>query len=357
MATTSVLNELYYDEKHPAAFSGAKKLHKYAKEILPSIKLGEVKDWLSGEITYTLHKQARRKFERNPIHVRSIDEQWQADLTFLKEFESVNNGYRYILTVIDCFSKYAWAKALKTKTSAEVQRAFESIFQERKPVMIQTDKGREFESVMIKKFFKKNNVIHFTSNSPEIKCAIVERFNRTLKGKMFKLFTSTGRRRWITKLPDLIHAYNNSIHRSTNYRPVEVSFENQHHVYKNLYKEPIIGKPKLKEGDTVRQRYIYDKFDRGFYPNWTDTTFEVKDHIAGKKPRYKVDDTKRRHYPEELQKINPGLYRIEYVKDVAIRRKRLEYLVKWTGYSDHYNSWIPARDVTPVGRLRSGNAT
>ena len=94
--------------------------------------------------TYTLHKQKRKNFLRNKVLVKNINEQFQADIVDMQMFSKHNNNYKYILTVIDVLSKYAFAKPLKTKSSKDVLKAFENIFKERKPFKLQTDKGKEF---------------------------------------------------------------------------------------------------------------------------------------------------------------------------------------------------------------------
>src|SRR5882757_5791252 len=116
MEIENVLTAIYYDQSNPNSYSTANKLYKAAKENLPSITLKQVKQWLSGQFTYTLHKPVRRTFKRNPIVVESIDQQWEADLVDMQEYKRVNKGFNYILTVIDVMSKYAWIEPLENKT-------------------------------------------------------------------------------------------------------------------------------------------------------------------------------------------------------------------------------------------------
>ncbi len=88
----SLLSKLYYDSSSPAGFSSVVKLFNAAKGEIPDLKLGDVKDWLSGQLTYTLHKPARRRFVRNPIIVEHYNEQWQADLVDMQEFSRTNRN-------------------------------------------------------------------------------------------------------------------------------------------------------------------------------------------------------------------------------------------------------------------------
>ncbi len=99
-----IFNDLYYNLNNPSSFSSVKKLYVASKNNDPNIKLSDVKDWLSKQLTYTLHKDARRRYSRNKILVSDISEQFQADLVDMAHFSSSNRGYKYILTVIDCFS-------------------------------------------------------------------------------------------------------------------------------------------------------------------------------------------------------------------------------------------------------------
>ena len=120
----TLLKSIYYDPRHPASFGGAIALYRAAKAANPYVSLSDIKDWLSSQLTYTLHKPVRRKFLRNKILVTRCDEEWMADLTDFTNESRFNNGYKYVLCVIDVFSKFGWAVPLKNKTPATVVKAF-----------------------------------------------------------------------------------------------------------------------------------------------------------------------------------------------------------------------------------------
>ncbi|GFW61344.1 uncharacterized protein F54H12.2 [Trichonephila clavipes] len=89
---------------------------------------------------YTLHKPVRHKFQRNRVLVSDIDRQFQADLVDMQSLAEFNKGYKYLLTCIDLFSKFAWAVPLKDKFGKKCKVwAIEIIFKERKPKVLQTD--------------------------------------------------------------------------------------------------------------------------------------------------------------------------------------------------------------------------
>src|SRR5882757_742063 len=357
-----VLRKIYYDPKHNASFSSAERLHDSVKD---KFSLEAVKEWLSGELTYTLHKKGRKNFKRNRIIVNHIDEQWEADLVDMKEFATKNNKINFILTVIDCFSKFAFVRALRVKTGAEITKAFKDIFKHRIPSNLRTDKGKEFINGTFQKYLRSEHINFFTSNDTRIKCAIVERFNRTLKGRMFKYFTSRGTRRYVDVLQDFVTAYNNSYHRSIKMRPSDVNRKNEKQVFKNLYKYDSIrdileNKPKkatLKTGDKVRKAYDKKAFDRGFYPNWTDEVYTVEKSIKGdnqivfRLKDYSGNIIEQRFYPEELQKITENLHRIERIIKSRKRKGKKEYFVKWLNYPESYNSWVSDKDVSNVQGL------
>src|SRR5277367_5421641 len=121
------LKEIYYDPSHPASYSGVAKL-----SAASGLSQKAVKAWLRGQATYTLHKAARVRFGSRKYHVRygwiGMDHQWQMDLVDMQAYAADNDGYKYILTVIDMFSRYAWAVAIKSKSPKDVKPAFESIF-------------------------------------------------------------------------------------------------------------------------------------------------------------------------------------------------------------------------------------
>jgi hypothetical protein len=171
------------------------------------LKQKEVKEFLDSVRTYTLHKSIRKKFQTRRVYVNGIDKQWKADLVEMREFSKENDGYNYLLTVIDCFSKYGSAIPIRNKTAEEIIKSFDNIFKERKPLKLQTDKGKEFINKKFKNFLKSNDVDWFSTNS-EFKASIVERFNRTLKTKIWKYFTQIGKRKWINVLDNLVYSYN-----------------------------------------------------------------------------------------------------------------------------------------------------
>ena len=132
------LREIYFNAQHPASFGGAEKLINANPQMNPH----RIKQWLSRQWTYALHKPRKRRFPYRRYMSRGMNGQWQADLVEMQAYSRVNQGYRYILCVVDIFSRFAYARALKSKTGADVAEALESIFAIAKPKYLQTDQGK-----------------------------------------------------------------------------------------------------------------------------------------------------------------------------------------------------------------------
>ncbi|KAK3923621.1 Putative uncharacterized transposon-derived protein [Frankliniella fusca] len=181
---------------------------------------------LRGEDAYTLHKPARRRFPRNVTYSDNIDESWQTDLTDFQSLKKDNDGFSYILCVIDVFSKFAWAVPLKDKSGPSIIKGFQTIFKttDRRPTRLFSDIGKENINKTFQKFLKENNITYIHTHNPDSKCSIVERWQRTIKSKLFKRFTHTEQYRYVDGLLDnIVDAYNHTYHRSIKMRPVDVT--------------------------------------------------------------------------------------------------------------------------------------
>ena len=122
------LSSIYLDPSQPASFGGLDAVYRAVKEKGKSkISRKQVQDWLSQQEVYTLHKPARRHYKRSRVIVPGIDAQFQADLVDVQNLSRYNKGYKYLLTCIDIFSKYAWVVPLKTKQSQELVKASQTI--------------------------------------------------------------------------------------------------------------------------------------------------------------------------------------------------------------------------------------
>ena len=346
------LKRIYYDPKHPAGFASISKLSKVS-----GYSRGKIKKWLEKQPTYTLHRMARKKYPTRKYIAHDVDEQWQADLADVSLISKQNRGYNFILTVIDIFSRYAWARPLRTKSGKEVAAAFRDIFREgRIPKRVQTDQGKEFENREIANLFGEHNIELFSVKSA-YKAAIVERFNRTLKTKLWRYFTMTLKEKWTHVLQDVVESYNKSVHRSIGKKPIDVTHENADELRNDEREEKNVKeKNDIKVGDSVRISKVKSIFAKGYLPNWTEELFTV----VSINRKYSPTTYKLKDYNDEV--IEGSFYRHEIQKATAqtetflveniIRNQRRGNeqwsLVKWKGYPASMNSWVRRRDIVSV---------
>ena len=200
-----------------------------------------------------LYKPKRKNYPRRRIIVNHIDEIFAADLVEMQKFAKLNKGYRYLLTCIDIFSKYAWVIPLKDKKAIYVKNALEKIIKKRKPKFLWTDGGTEFYNKLVNDLLNKNNTKLYSTNNSEIKSAVIERFNRTFKNKMYKKFTENNNTILYNILDELVNNYNNKYHSTIKMSPIEASKKINEKKIKNIYNfEKTKKLSKFKIGERVR---------------------------------------------------------------------------------------------------------
>lgn len=352
-----LLAQSYYTPQRVGAYGGIDALQRATR-----LKKRVVKDWLSYQDAYTLHKPVRRKFTRRRTIVGGMDQQFQADLIDVQKLKKSNGGFVFLLTCIDVLSKFAWVVPLKNKTGQSLVAAFTSIFSRgRKPESLQTDKGKEFLNTLFLKFLKQEGVHHFTTENDDIKASIVERFNRTLKEKMWRYFTRKNTLRYVEVLPQILRGYNYSYHRSIKMAPAAVNVDNQEEVWQSLYgaSQPTHRRspPSFQEGARVRVSKTRRTFKKGYLPSWTEELFTVSRILKTSPLTYALKDDhgeelRGKFYKEEIQKVGKKeFYRVETVMQERLSAEgRPEYLVSWKGYDASFNSWVPKSHLTRYTR-------
>ena len=259
------------------------------------------------QLAHEIHSNIIKKFKRRRVMVPGLDDTWASDLVIMEP----DKNYKYILTVLDVFSKYAWAVPLKSKTGVEMVEAFKKIFEEsgRKFKKLWVDKGTEYYNKTFLKFLKDNGCEIYSTES-EIKCSVAERFNRSLKEMMYRKFTELGdSKHWLKLLPGLVEEYNNRVHRTIGMTPVEGSKKkNEEQIKREVFSDKFSNKkPKLKVGDYVRI-YKYKKtFEKGYIGKWTEEVFKVVEVLPTNPITYNIVDSdgeiiKGGFYAQELLK-------------------------------------------------------
>ena len=347
------MENIYYDATNVASYGGASRLQKSLKEKT----LKQTKDWLRTEPTYSLHKPLRKTFPTRKYRTSGPNELWQMDLMEMIPYARINKGYRYILTCVDVFSRYARAQPVKKKTGEDVCNAIKNMLgkQDPPPRYIQTDLGKEFYNKHVQSLLAKHKIKHYTVYS-QFKAALVERFNRTLREKLNRYFTHQGSKVWYKILPTLITTYNQTKHRGINNRsPSDITKDNAYELWEEqqqeqqqLTKRGI--KNKLPLDTYVRiSRIAKGPFNKNFDQNWSEEVFRVIQIDSKSKPiMYIIEDLNHnviegKFYREELQDIGPSppsVFRIEKILRTTGKGKDKRLFVKWHGYDSSYNSWI-----------------
>jgi hypothetical protein len=188
-----MLTFFYYNPSNPGSYGGKERFQRaIAEETGSRLSDAQVNDWL---LTFCINL-CKNNFLEIEFSLLIILSQYQADLCDMQELSDRNDGNRYMLMVIDIFSKIAFVRVLKNKSGAEVTRAFDSILEDRGALKkVQTDGGKCYFINTFQKLMKKHNIVHFATGS-DLKASVVEHFNRTLKERMWKYFTAHNTHRY-----------------------------------------------------------------------------------------------------------------------------------------------------------------
>jgi len=264
-----------------------------------------------------LHKPYKKPRIYLTVKVNYKDHIWTADLvTMPLENQGRNGKFKYILTVMDCYTRYAWAVPLQTKTGLATKIALEKIVKSssRVPQKLWVDKGKEFYNSIVKKFLEEQNIKMYSTGN-EGKAVMIERFNRTLEEKLWKRFTVQGNQKWVKILPEVVEKYNNTVHSSIKTTPLEASKNpesikqiNYENINRNELTQPKKN-PKFKMGDRVRIFKYKNLFEKGYTATWTNEIFKITEIGASSPITYRIkdlneEDIEGRFYENELQKTH-----------------------------------------------------
>ena len=250
-------------------------------------------------------KPPRKNYATNKTDVYHIDDIWSLDILDLKDYGPKNNrGYRYVLVIIDNFSKFGWTIPLKNKNAQTINDSFENILinSKRKPNLIETDRGKEFYNNIFQDFLNKNNIKLYSRNS-SYGAVFAERFNRTIRDLLKKIVFEQGDAKWIDVLPTITKQYNNRIHSSTKLTPIQASLKkNEGYVYKNLLDKRKKVKPKFQINDLVRTADLKKTFSKGDTTSWSYKLYKITEIVKDTIPAYKIDGLKERYNEALLKK-------------------------------------------------------
>ena len=214
-----------------------------------------------------LHKPVIKKFYKRKVYSQFKDNIWGVvDLADTQSLSRKNKGIKYLLCAIDLYSKYAFVISLKDKKGISIVNAFDKIIKQsnRKPNKIWVDQGSEFYNNNFKKWLSDNNIIMYSTYN-EGKSVVAERFIRTLKNKLYKPMTTTGKNVYYDVLDDVVNEYSNTKHSAIKMKPKDVKNDNKR-VYIDEHNEK---DSRFKVGDRVRISKLKNIFAKGYTPNWS----------------------------------------------------------------------------------------
>ena len=250
-------------------------------------------------------KGPKKNYATNKTDVYHIDDISSLDILYLKDYGPKNNrGYRYVIVIIDNFSKFGWTVPLKNKNAQTKKDSFESILinSKRKPGLIESDRGKEFYNIIFQDLLNKNNIKLYSRNS-SYGAVFAERFNKTIRDLLKRPVFEKGDGNWIDVLQTITKKYNNRIHSSTKLSPKDASLKkNEGYVYKNLLDKRKKVKPKFQINDLVRTADLKRTFSKGDTTNWSFKLYKITEIINDTIPSYKIDNLTESYNESSLKK-------------------------------------------------------
>ena len=237
----------------------------------------------------------KKNYPTNKTIIKSIDDTWSSDFLDMNDYGIKNNkGYRYILVVVDNFSKFGWTIPLKNQNAQSIRDAFSQIIKtsRRKPNLLETDDDKEYVDKIFSEFLNSHNIKRYSRNKA-LGAVFAERFNRTVRNLLKKPIFLAGEASWISELLSFIKnikKYSNTIHHSIKMTPIQASKKsNEKEVYSNLQDKRRKLNPKYKLGQLVRTSDIQKVFSKGDSTNYSYLLYTITEVIHNTIPSYRND--------------------------------------------------------------------
>jgi len=348
---TILLRKKYYQEKN---YFGRDKLYNLIKFEPGHPTKEQVGEWLKTQEIHQLHLKQKRSTTLKPIVLKKPDSLYEIDVVDMGEYADGDN--RYILTMIDVFSRFAYAAIMKNKDEKSVLKAFKSIVKEVPQITrLQSDNGSEFTNATFKNYLKAEDIKqNLTVPGKPQTNGVIERFNGTLKGMIQKDFSATLNKEWSSKLQTLVDNYNNSFHDTIKMSPTEARI-NTSKAFENVKTkaEKHVGRKYLDivVGDQVRLKIFKGKLEKHSTKNWSmdlytidkivqpkqpynSTTYRIKGdpHVYSRNDIQLIKAVKKP--PKDVRELKEDEYEIESILQKKKRYGKIEFLVKWRGYED-----------------------
>jgi Integrase core domain/Chromo (CHRromatin Organisation MOdifier) domain len=347
----------YYTLGRPSTFAG---LNQLEKELKTQYDQKQIQDFMKTQDPYTLLKPTIRKFKRAKIYAPHRNYLWESDVIVLQSFAKYNDGFAYISAAIDVFTKKVQLVPIKDQSSKSIKTSFEIMFTNAKPVKLRTDQAKAYLSKAVQNFLNALDVQHYTSTDIG-HCQTIERFFRTLRQYLWHYMVAANTYRYIDILDDFLESYHNRYHRSLKMTPNQADKPDMWStVHRNLYQAEFrknLAKHKYKVGQLCRISLHQLMFQKESNVNrWSEELFRIYKCIPGPYPYYRLaeyDGTllKGLFHEKEIQVVEKepdAAYVIEKVLRVKTVGGKKQYLVKYRGNANKYNTWITEDQLVPV---------
>jgi hypothetical protein len=353
---TLLLKKKYYKEKN---FFGRDKLFNLIKHEPGHPTKEQVGEWLKTQQIHQLHLKQKRSNTLKPIVLKKPGSLFEIDVIDMGKDADKKN--RYILTMVDVFSRFAYAQVMKEKSEQAILNAFKTMLETIPSITrLQSDNGGEFINDGFKEFCHSKNIKQvFTVPGKPQSNGIIERFNGTLKSLIQKEISATLNHKWSSKLQILVDNYNNSYHDTIKMTPIEAKINTKSalsNVEKRAQKHTGRRYEDIKVGDKVRVKIFKGKLDKHSIVNWSVDLYEIEKVLQPRKPynstKYKLKDdnhaytrndlqliTEIKKPPKETREIKEDKYEVEAIIQKKRKEGKMYYLVKWRGWDDNDNTW------------------
>ena len=338
------LNNIWTENLYPAKT----KLLKLAREQRPETKPKEVEDFLNGQISYQLLKEAKTvKSHIGHIVAFHLNEIWQIDIYDVSRFESSNKKFKYMFAVVDVFSRFAYIIPMKNKDIESTSKAIEELlsYNKIKPNLIMSDNDSSFTGLEFQKVLVKND-IHHDPNAvgDHNSLGIIDNFAKRIKRILTAQFLQTKKKNWIDTIQKIIRTYNNSPHKSLGgFTPAEVMSNDDKGITDYIFtintikSKNNISATDLKIGDSVRIK-ITDGFQKGTDPRYSGKVHKIKE-IYG---RNMILDNDKKYTRQQLLQVPANSVSEE--KPNIIQKAKTEKKVKqFLKSNDHTVKPLPAQ--------------
>ncbi len=354
---TEILQKLFYEQHY---IFGRDKLFQYFNQNFPDTKISrrQVADWLKKQEINQLHQPHQQSRDIKSTVLSGPNKQVGIDLVDMQNFEL--NGYKYILTGVDLFSRYMVVVPLKNKEDVTVLGGFKTMLKEIPNVKsIRSDNGSEFVADIFQKYLKDKNIhqVFSKSSNPQSNGGI-ERFNQTLKRLIHKSIELNNKFDWVANLNKLVNNMNDTIIARINKTPNEMQNEtgSDAKVTEDLDKKikKNTAEQKFKVKDKVR---IFQPSDKMKSRNWSEDVYEIETVFKPKTEygvfEYKLKEFDNRFLTEDLLKISEiqnkieklELYEISKIVRPSVLNNQPHFVVKWKGFRKKSDDTIEPQEV------------